>query len=702
MAPPKKKLNSKKKPSKGFANLSQFMGAPAKKTSKKEKTKNPVPSTPQKTAPPIKKERPPQSPLPDPAPSPKTRPLQKKFFITDLQPFGDAKYPQNLPRQSREAQKSWHIRNLQQNHEIVQEMTEGILLTVDYDGGTNKAFAKFYDLSDQSIKIWIDTTGHQPYCYTKTSERDLEQFEPLLDHGGFDEMKTVKKMDLLTDQEIEVTQIFGFSPTDIGGANGFRDVLDGAWEARIRYHHSYIYDTKLIPGMSYSIKAGKVTPVPPKIDHKLEQQLLELFKDAPKEITQMAKNYHPIFTTPSLPVKRVAYDIEVAETKDGALPNPMLAKWPVISISFAATDGLKLVYVLDREDLETGGYPEEFPEDAQVFFFKSEKELLRESFRIFWQYPVIITFNGDNFDNTYLYHRAHRLKLVDMEIPIYVGRGGGMVTHNTDFKHSLHLDVFQFFANRSIKGYAFGGAYVRNSLEQVASSLLGAGKVKHEGTLIGKMTLADLVHYNLQDSLLTLELTTFNNNLVWDLIITLMRVTKLPFQDLFRLQISAWIRSLMYAEHRWANYLIPRMSELEARGKFSRENTEKFQGAYVIDPIPGAHYNVAVLDFSSLYPSIIKTKNLSYETVKCIHPECRDNMLPNSPYWACTKKMGIFAYVVGYLRDVRVNWFKPLSNNASISENERQSAKTMAAALKVFINGAYGVFGSPVFPFYYR
>jgi len=141
---------------------------------------------------------------------------------------------------------------------------------------------------------------------------------------------------------------------------------------------------------------------------------------------------------------------------------------------------------------------------------------------------------------------------------------------------------------------------------------------------------------------------------------------------------------------------------LEARGKFSRENTEKFQGAYVIDPIPGAHYNVAVLDFSSLYPSIIKTKNLSYETVKCIHPECRDNMLPNSPYWACTKKMGIFAYVVGYLRDVRVNWFKPLSNNASISENERQSAKTMAAALKVFINGAYGVFGSPVFPFYYR
>ena len=63
--------------------------------------------------------------------------------------------------------------------------------------------------------------------------------------------------------------------------------------------------------------------------------------------------------------------------------------------------------------------------------------------------------------------------------------------------------------------------------------------------------------------------------------------------------------------------------------------------------------------------------------------------------------MGIFAYVVGFLRDVRVKWFKSLSNNKNVSKMDRQNAKVMAAALKVFINGSYGVFGSPVFPFYY-
>ena len=72
--------------------------------------------------------------------------------------------------------------------------------------------------------------------------------------------------------------------------------------------------------------------------------------------------------------------------------------------------------------------------------------------------------------------------------------------------------------------------------------------------MIGDMILANLIHYNLIDSIRTLELTTFNNDLVWNLIFVLMRITKLPLQDIFRLQISAWIRSLLFYEHRRKNY----------------------------------------------------------------------------------------------------------------------------------------------------
>ncbi|MHA1521297.1 MAG: DNA-directed DNA polymerase I [Promethearchaeota archaeon] len=626
----------------------------------------------------------------------------KNFFQSRPHDFGDFPFKEKYSRNNRESQKSYHLRILQEENMIVQELEEGMLLTVEYDGGLNKAFAKFYDFSTNSIKIWVDTTGHRPYCYHKDDQNSLSQIGELMGFGGFDGFSTVKKWDLLEDKELSVTKIYGKTPTDIGGSKGIRVILEGAWEANVRYHHSYIYDRGLIPGMNYSIKKGKIYPLSPKIDKKLDAKLKEVFlKEAP-EIQNMAQIYQPIFSSAIPPLKRMAYDIEVEETSDGNLPDPTIAKYKVISVSFAATDGLRLVYCLDREDLPDGHYPVDFPEGTEVFFFKNERELVIETFRKIWEYPIVITFNGDNFDNSYLYHRARKLRINETLNPILTSRGGGMVTRNTHYKKGIHIDVFQFFANRSIKGYAFGGAYLRNSLDDISSSLLGTGKIKHEGTRIGAMNLAQLIHYNMVDSILTLELTTFNNNVMWNLLLVLMRITRLPMQDLFRLQISAWIKSLFLAEHRRQNFLVPRMSELEDRGKFSRSDDDPFEGAIVIKPVPGIHFGVAVLDFSSLYPSTIKTRNLSYETMNCLHKECKKNLLPDDDHWICTKKMGIFAWVVGFLRDVRVKYFKPLSNDKSLQPEERQTADVMASALKVFINGSYGVFGSKNFNLYFR
>ncbi|MHA1675180.1 MAG: DNA-directed DNA polymerase I [Promethearchaeota archaeon] len=631
-----------------------------------------------------------------------TQPFTKTFFQSRPHDFGDFPFKETYSRQNRESQKSYHLRILREENLIVEDMEEGMLLTVEYDGDLNKAFAKFFDFSTESIKIWIDTTGHRPYCYHKLDKNSLPNLEELMEFGGLDGFTTVKKWDLLEDQELTVTKIYGKTPTDIGGSQGVKTILEGAWEANIRYHHNFIYDRELIPGMNYSIKEGKIYPLTPKIDKSLDEKLKKVFLNEAPEIQNMAKIYQPIFSSAIPSLKRMAYDIEVEETSDGNLPDPTIAKYKVICVSFAGTDGLKLVYCLDRNDMPDGQYPEDFPEGTEVFFFKTERELVIETFRKIWEYPLVITFNGDNFDNSYLYHRARKLKIDETLNPILTSRGGGMVTRNTDYKKGIHIDVFQFFANRSIKGYAFGGAYLRNSLDDISSNLLGTGKIKHEGTRIGAMNLAQLIHYNMVDSILTLELTTFNNNVMWNLLLVLMRITRLPLQDLFRLQISAWIKSLFLAEHKRHNYLVPRMSELEERGKFNRANDGKFEGATVIKPVPGIHFGVAVLDFSSLYPSTIKTRNLSYETINCMHEECKTNKLPDTKYWICTKRMGIFAYVVGFLRDVRVKYFKPLSNDKNISPEDQQTAEVMASALKVFINGSYGVFGSPNFNLYFR
>ena len=66
---------------------------------------------------------------------------------------------------------------------------------------------------------------------------------------------------------------------------------------------------------------------------------------------------------------------------------------------------------------------------------------------------------------------------------------------------------------------------------------------------------------------------------------------------------------------------------------------KKYRGGLVIEPKQGIHFKVVVMDFASLYPSIIKVKNLSYETVRCSHEECKKNTIPQTNHWTCSKKM---------------------------------------------------------------
>lgn len=648
------------------------------------------------------------------------------FFKGNNTPFGLKEGNFILNKVLRESVTSKYIRYLVEKGDIVEDMDQGLLLDVDYDGGFNKAFCKFYDFKTDKIRIWIDNTDHEPYCLSKKSIAELrtveysesigtiKQTKKLTDYNGFKRFEEIRKYDLLLDKEIDMTQIYGKTPISIGGSGiNVRNILGmneiKAWEADIRYHLNYIFDRQLIPGLIYSIQGGKLEKLNfEKIDDnsaRVATELRDLFKNEAEEIKEFSEEFLDIFITPIPEVKRLALDIEVEIGEhDVGIPDPRLAKQKVISVSFYATDGLKLVYVLKREGLLYGKSHPDFPSDGKIMFFKSEKNLLIETFRLMWEYPVILTFNGDNFDLNYLFHRANKLR-VDSDLnPIHVKRGFGiMAKSECDLRRGIHIDLFNLFFNRSISGYAFGGAYETASLNSISTALLGESKYEHEEE-IQEMNYNILSWYNLKDSLLTLELTKFNNSLVWNLIILLCRITKFPIHDMIRRQISTWIQNIFYFEHRRKNYLIPRrseISELKRGGKLmSTANNQKFQGAYVIKPVPGIHFDVVVMDFSSLYPSIIKEYNLSYETVICPHKEDRDNLVKGTPYHICSKKMGIFAYVVGFFRDIRVKYFKPKSEDKSSTEKQRSYNQTIQQALKVFINGSYGVFGSKNFPLF--
>ncbi|MCE7746777.1 MAG: hypothetical protein GPJ51_00140 [Candidatus Heimdallarchaeota archaeon] len=103
---------------------------------------------------------------------------------------------------------------------------------------------------------------------------------------------------------------------------------------------------------------------------------------------------------------------------------------------------------------------------------------------------------------------------------------------------------------------------------------------------------------------------------------------------------------------------------------------------------------------NSLYPSIIKTRNLSYETLNCNHVECKKNKIPETSHWICEKHVGMSSMLIGFIRDIRVYWFKDRAKDPSLSEEERKLSDVIQSSLKVLLNASYGVFGSDNFALY--
>jgi DNA polymerase I len=188
------------------------------------------------------------------------------------------------------------------------------------------------------------------------------------------------------------------------------------------------------------------------------------------------------------------------------------------------------------------------------------------------------------------------------------------------------------------------------------------------------------------------------------LVLVLARISSMPMEDVSRQGVSRWIRNFMHREHRRKNMLIPNSEDIIAsKGKAATKAVikgKKYKGAIVVEPTPGIHFNVAVMDFPSLYPSIIKVWNLGYQSILCPHPECRHNLIPDTPHWVCTKKRALESLLIGSLRDLRVQWYKPKSKDKTLPADLRSWYNVIQGALKVILNASYGVFGADSFDLY--
>lgn len=593
--------------------------------------------------------------------------------------------------------------------ETPQKLAPSFLLSLDYSGPLNKALARLYEPKTKRVYFWIDSTGHRPYLYTDWPPQLVES--KTRNNPGFIRTESVELRDLLHDAPVTMTKLVGDNPLAIGGgASSMRNVLvdnnnvSHAWEANIRYHLCYTYDTNLVPGLMYTIEKGNLLPCTPNVDKKILQE----FKDTIAEeegLEGIIDTYSPMFFTEVPEIRRLAVDIEVYTPVVNRIPDASLAQQPVTAIGLSDSEGYNKCFILKRKGHPEGEKSKNFPKHLDIVYFIDETEMLIEAFKIMDSYPIIFTFVGDSFDLKYLYNRAKHLRLdLNKYCPITIRGDQDPRREQASLKKGVHVDMYKFFGNPSIKVYALSGAYQRENLDTIAAGVLGERKLEISDD-ISALSYFELAHYCWQDANLVLRFTQYENNLLLRLMILLMRISRMSLGEVTRFYISSWIQSLFRQEHRANKYLIPRRVDIDTMKQPDAQTEaivggKAFKGAIVIEPVAGVHFNATVLDFASLYPTIMKAHNISYETIDCPHDECRmavDNKVPETDHWICKKRRGMISQTIGFFRDARVNWFKPKSKDKSIDEHTRNWYAVVEKALKVFVNASYGVTGAQHF-----
>jgi len=217
------------------------------------------------------------------------------------------------------------------------------------------------------------------------------------------------------------------------------------------------------------------------------------------------------------------------------------------------------------------------------------------------------------------------------------------------------------------------------SLENVSNTLLNTGKkVKDVDNRVQEITdnfinnKQDLAIYNLEDCRLVWLI--FEKTQLLEFAILRAQLTGLPI-DRIGGSVAAFTNLYLPKLHR-SGYVAPNMGDGES-GLVS-------PGGFVMDSIPGLYDNVLVLDYKSLYPSIIRTFNV--DPMGLIEGIEDDKHQRNNPIKGFDG--AYFSREQHFLPDIIQSlWLE--RDKAKIEKNA-----ALSQAIKIIMNSFYGILGS--------
>jgi DNA polymerase II len=313
-----------------------------------------------------------------------------------------------------------------------------------------------------------------------------------------------------------------------------------------------------------------------------------------------------------------------------------------------------------------------------IKYYNSEHELLKDFINWFGNADpdLIIGWYIIGFDLMFLERKCR-----EFNIAFKIGRG--------DFPVILRKRKSGgFFADVPGRIIIDGPVFLRSAfytfedfkLETVAQKLLGEGKTisseKEKIKEIEHLFLEDkpkLAEYNLNDTVLVTEI--FKKTGLIDLSVKRSKISGL-FMDQLGMMTAAFDHFYLPKLHK-AGFVAPNIKDIEI-GSHSA-------GGYVIDPKPGIYNDVIVLDFKSLYPSIIRTFKI--DPLSLLKNDVNSIKTPTGINFSLTEN--ILPEFIGKLMEQR-------------GEAQKNKDKYLSQAIKILMNSFYGVMGAYGCRFYHN
>jgi DNA polymerase elongation subunit (family B) len=305
-----------------------------------------------------------------------------------------------------------------------------------------------------------------------------------------------------------------------------------------------------------------------------------------------------------------------------------------------------------------------------------EVEVLTSALKYMSGVDVIVGWNSKSFDLPYIKERLklYKNKGIDIEKKA-----------KFDWRHVVHIDLMWRFKNV----YKYDQTLTSFSLKRVTAHFQVGAKTELDNRKIYDLFVNDrdlLIKYNMQDCRLLYQLEQKLG--VIHQMITMSRFCRTSLSEFY---ITELLDNLIL------NF--GRKNQIHLRTKeYVEANDDSYAGGFVLDPKPGMHKNVVIFDFTSLYPNIIRTWNISPETLtRTPKPGVKYFKGVKEGVFFNAEKPGLLPMVSAYLLEERqkLKAIKArLIAEGKQETSEYKNADRNESIVKEAANSLYGVSGN--------